>query len=372
MITGHKPSAGCIPYPGSPTQLPLASVPVCLDCTEAKGKRFLPTCITCASTPDPTSCTSCIQSYYPRLVCRNKEYKDCYRPEYDNPCATCQTHSKSKAGLAKCLTCYSNPQQRQDCDACGGLAGAQDQEQCYSCASALKNSSSDQEGGCGTCFATTRGPARQQCLQCVLNPSTPMAARRLCATCSDPKLSDDQRQRCFACVTAPGAGPACQQCSAATATAAGFQQCLRCYRNKGSSMDCEDCLNAVPTAEVTPPGSRRAAAGNSSRVAYGMMADLAKARCFQCVVNSKLQVFPGAPLAPLSSCRSCYDPKNNLAACLSCNQDPKVPTAAKSWCAGCSGLGTPAKRAACLQCLRTKRVDSGDYGTACGLSKRLL
>jgi hypothetical protein len=61
-----------------------------MNCIESKGRRFSGTCITCASSSDPSKCIKCLDTFYPKLTCATADYNNCYKPDFDNPCATCQ------------------------------------------------------------------------------------------------------------------------------------------------------------------------------------------------------------------------------------------------------------------------------------------
>jgi hypothetical protein len=78
-----------------------------MSCIDAKGKRFSGPCITCSTSPDPSKCIKCLDSFYPKLTCTTAEYNNCYKPDFDNPCATCQKVSASS--YDQCVTCFGKP-----------------------------------------------------------------------------------------------------------------------------------------------------------------------------------------------------------------------------------------------------------------------
>jgi hypothetical protein len=333
----------CINHPAAKQQIPLAATRSCMDCATAKGRRFLPTCLTCALAPDPSSCNTCLSSFYPRMICRSSSYSNCYKPDFDNPCARCQAVAQGSSQLqSACLECYATPNRRQDCDSCGHLASAEEKQACYACAAKVPQQDSTMTS-CALCFNNMpAGPARQQCLSCVMNPATPLAARRVCASCSGNELgtmSSDQQGRCLRCLSSPAGGEACYRCAQATSSQAAFEQCMACNQDTANGLDCAECSMLGSDAD--------------------------RSSCYRCVMSSKLVLPEDAPLSPLGTCAECFSSGVDKSACMLCNLDTSISTNAKSWCTGCAAKPA-AKQSACLACLRTKH-ETPEYGSACGL-----
>lgn len=257
--------------------------------------------------------------------------------------------TKSPKAYEHCIKCYHRPASANDCDTCGGLQAADEQEQCFACAAAAPATG---RGGCGGCFASApKGAARDECLACVLDKST-AGARDLCAACSGADMDAAARGRCLKCVRGgSGAGGAgCASCARAAKGGAVFDACLACFSSPDSGPDCQDCNMLEKEAD--------------------------KGRCYRCVSASKLQAPEDAAAAPLGSCAACINTPNE-AACVACNADAAVPTVAKGWCSGCtagggggSGAGAGDKAAACVGCLKQKlKADAtaDDYQEKCGI-----
>lgn len=345
-VLDSQPCSSCISFPGAQTQISIGVTGVCMDCVTTKGKRFAGTCLTCAATPNANKCIACLDQFYPKHICKTNEYRDCYKPDFDNPCATCQ--SGSPAAYDSCIACYARPASKQDCDSCNQMSAKGDpQQQCFTCSLQAQAQHSDAPGGCGLCFSHSRSPAAlKQCLGCVASNKTGASVRQYCSLCSSSDLDDKQGNRCFACLAGAAASPACSSCSRAAMSDVAFNSCMACYGRPDNLPDCQDCA----TLEV---------AGASSQ-------DASRGKCFDCVVASSLVVPRDAAFAPLGSCAACFTGVKDPAQCLSCNTSPDTSTAAKTWCSICASSASASSRAACVKCLQTNRLDASDkYQQTC-------
>lgn len=350
-VLDDQSCSSCVAHPTAATRVKLAAMDGCIGCVQARGKRFTGTCLTCAVTPDPSKCYSCLASFYPKHLCRTTTYLDCYKPDFDNPCASCQ--SGAPAAYSSCIRCYGTPSSRADCDSCSQLPGADAQQQCYACSKTAAAAHSDTPGGCGVCFAQSSSPAAQKaCLACVTNKSTAQDNRQHCSLCSSGDLSEAQTRRCYSCVSSKAGSASCADCSRATSSDAAFAACMACYANPNNGPDCADCS----TLEV--PGSAAAW-------------DAARKQCYGCVTASKLVAPEDAGFAPLGSCASCFTASGDTARCVACNTSPATPVAAKSWCLSCSmagGSSSSGSGGGCVKCLQSSKLASADdYKKKCKL-----
>lgn len=340
--------SSCVAYPGAATQIKLAAVSGCISCVRSKGKRFTGTCLTCSMTPDPSKCFTCLSRFYPEKMCKTSTYENCYKPDYDNPCASCQNGAAD--AYDSCITCYDQPSAKADCDACSALADKKGQPQCYACGGKTEAASGDASGGCGLCFAHSQNAERQkQCIQCVTRSSTPEANKQHCHLCASTDLTQEQARQCYKCLASPSGSPACSTCAQATVSDASFDSCLKCYSKPDNGPDCDEC-SALQAPSTLGPW------------------DETRKQCFDCVSASNLVAPENAGFAPLGSCAACFTSTGTLDVCVACNTSPNTSVAAKSWCGGCSSLGEAAKTEACFSCLHTNNLSSAvDYIQKCGL-----
>jgi hypothetical protein len=296
---------------------------------------------------DPSKCITCLDGFFPQLTCRTAAYEDCYKPDWDNPCATCQR--AAPGSYQPCIACYGRPKSKADCDSCAAVGTAAAQKQCFACSAKVLATSSGTPGGCGGCFTHSRSPASlTQCLSCVGGDATAPGLRQHCSLCSAPGLSDAQAARCFKCLAGKGGSAACAVCSASASSDAAFAACLACRADPANGPDCRDC-DSLSTGSALP------ADGEALRK-----------KCYDCVVGSKLVVPTGAGAAALGSCQACFSvPGADAGRCVACNTNPLVPTLAKSWCVACAGK--PAvQREACIKCL----ASNSKLGSAADVSKQ--
>lgn len=316
----------------------------CIDCSNNLGKRFVPSCLTCAMTDNPGRCSSCLKMFYPAMTCRSASYANCYKPDLDNPCQRCETGAAGAGPYEKCIACFLEPKKRADCETCTTTKSAAEQQQCYACTSKAKYDSSEQAGGCGGCFTqTTPGPLRTQCLSCA--SAVPVLQQRYCSTCVATSMTSNQTARCFKCLRTSQAGAACQECAIVTSTDAAYSKCVACNADANNRPDCHDC-SALTT-------------------------DAARVKCYSCVLSSKLKAPADAGMTPLSSCSQCIGTAHE-ADCVACNMEQKVPAAVKAWCAGCMTVaGAAGSRQTCVKCLQqTKLADVSTYAKVCNIAKR--
>lgn len=318
-----------------------------MGCIEARGRRFSGTCITCSSSPDPSKCIKCLDTFYPKLTCTTAEYSNCYKPDFDNPCATCQKVASSS--YEQCVSCFTKPSSKVDCETCSVLSGPTAQSACFKC-SAKNPSGGSSSGGCGLCYAHSKNTALlNQCVNCIADDTTTAEKRGVCSLCADSSLSNEQSARCFNCLGGKTGGSGCSTCSTAATTAPAFNSCLSCRGDPANGPDCRDCQDL---------GSSLAPAAR----------DALRKRCWDCVAASKLVVPAGAGSAPLGSCGSCFaSPTSDSAFCVACNTNPAVQSIAKSWCIACS-IKPASEREACVKCLASNKLTSAyDYKAKCKL-----
>lgn len=340
-VLDRQPCASCIPYPGLNIQLTTAAQGSCMGCVEARGKRFTGSCLTCSSSADPGKCLKCLDTFYPKMTCTTAEYKDCYKPDFDNPCATCQKVAASNYDT--CISCFSSPKQRVDCESCSALGSPTAQSQCFGCTSKVPALNSETPGGCGLCYTQSKNAAvLSQCVTCLTDAGTTADKRRFCSLCSSSQLSGDQSAQCFKCLEGSSGSTGCSSCSTAASSPAAVNSCMACHNSKVNGPDCRDCSNL---------GSSLAPAAR----------DALRKRCWDCVVASKLELYPEAGSASLGSCQACFagDPAN-LNECVSCNTNPLVSSVAKSWCVACA-LKPSNARGGCIKCLSSNKLPN-TYG----------
>lgn len=346
-----KACASCVPYPGSVTKLALPALGSCMSCVEGKGKRFTGACLTCAASKEPGKCITCLDSFYPKLICRTNEYVDCYKPDFDNPCATCQ--NVGGGSYEQCISCYSRPKSKPDCDNCAVLSTQTAQQQCFTCSAKEPGSSSSSPGGCGTCFTHSKNPATlSQCLQCITSSSVNHALHQYCNLCASPELSEPQGNRCFKCLAGKDGGPACSMCARSASNEAAFAACMSCRANPANTPDCRDCDtlgSGLPVAD----------------------AEALRKKCYECVSASKLVVPPNAGSAPLGSCQACFSVKGaDVGQCVACNGNSAVPSLAKGACVDCSTKAAGA-RDTCVKCLasssNSKLTSAYDFRKKCSV-----
>jgi hypothetical protein len=164
----------------------------------ALPRRFSGTCITCSSSPDPSKCIKCLDSFYPKLTCTSAEYSNCYKPDFDNPCATCQKVATSS--YDQCVSCFTKPSSKVDCKTCSVLSGPTAQCACFKC-SAKNPSGGSNSGGCGLCYAHSKNTALlNQCVHCLTDDRrgdhTTLEQRGVCSLCALERLEPHQRAVC--------------------------------------------------------------------------------------------------------------------------------------------------------------------------------
>lgn len=344
-VLNREPCATCIPYPGTATTLATPAQGRCMNCIAAKGKRFAGSCITCSISPDPSKCIKCLDSFFPKMTCTTADYNGCYKPDFDNPCAMCQ--KVSGTSYDSCISCFSNPKSKVDCESCSVLSSPTAQSTCFSCSAKVPSSTSGAQGGCGLCFAHSKNTATlNQCVSCLTAAGT-SSKRGYCSLCSSSELTGEQSARCFKCLEGKSGSAGCSTCATKATSAAAFDSCMMCHADKANGPDCHDCETL---------GSNLAPAAR----------DAMRKRCWECVVSSKLVVPQNAGSAPLGSCQSCFASSSaDTAACVSCNTNPLVPTIAKGWCIACAAKPA-AERDACVKCLAANKLPSTpDYRAKC-------
>eukprot|EP00878_Enallax_costatus_P020246 GHUV01021396.1.p1 GENE.GHUV01021396.1~~GHUV01021396.1.p1 ORF type:complete len:297 (+),score=14.62 GHUV01021396.1:366-1256(+) len=295
-------------------------------------------------------CFTCLGDFYPAMMCKTSTYLDCYKPDYDNPCASCQ--NGAAYAYNSCIECYKKPAGKPDCDFCSELADEKGQLPCYSCSKQSQTVHSDVPGGCGLCFAHSKDARTQQeCIECVVSNKTAKGNKQHCHLCASTDLTPQQATLCYKCLASPLGSPDCSTCAAATNSETAFTSCMTCYNNSNNGPDCDECSDLLP---------------------FHGDVDASRKQCYGCVTASKLIVPEDAGFAPLGSCSACLSTKGDQAACIACNINPKISVAAKSWCNSCSSIGDVfdvAKRSACFSCLETRLKQSSEYQTKCGLSR---
>lgn len=319
-----------------------------MSCVEAKGKRFMGSCVTCATSSDASKCIKCLDNFFPRMICTTSEYKNCYKPDFDNPCAACA--KVSAANYDACISCFSKPTAKVDCESCSALQSPTAQSTCFTCNAKNPTKDSNTPGGCGLCFSRSKNTASlNQCVSCLTDETTTPEKRKVCSMCSSSELSGEQSARCFSCLEGKSGNSGCSVCSTAATTGPAFDSCMSCHSNSVNGPDCHECNslgnNVAPTAR-----------------------DALRKQCWDCVVASKLVVPDGAGSAPLGSCSSCFaSSSTNQKACVACNTNPLVPTVAKSWCVACA-IKAAGQQESCVKCLgANKLTNTGDYRTKCSI-----
>lgn len=342
----RQPCGICVPYPGAQTLLATPAQGPCMSCVEAKGKRFSGTCMSCASSADPTKCIKCLDSFYPKLTCATSDYNNCYKPDFDNPCATCQKVPGSN--YEQCVSCFLKPASKVDCESCAVLSAASSQAACFKCSAKNPSASSNNPGGCGLCYAHSKNSVLlEQCVDCLTADSTTPEKRQVCSLCSAPGSTNEQSARCFKCLKGKAGNSGCSTCSSAATSGPAFDSCMTCRGNSANGPDCRDCESLG--ASLAP-----------------VARDALRERCWECVSESKLVVPANFGSAPLGSCSSCFASSSaDTASCVACNTNPAVPSLAKGWCIACS-TKPAAEREACVKCLAANKLTSAyDYKAKC-------
>ncbi|GBF88244.1 hypothetical protein Rsub_00956 [Raphidocelis subcapitata] len=180
----------------------------CLSCVAKRGQALAGECNECAQSRAPKRCFACLESFNLKLCKTGDEPVGSCRPRGDQtPCARCANGARSDEAFGSCLSCFSNTQRDGECAGCADLPGsAADQARCYGCVSKAGFKSFN-TFGCAQCYSAWVAPDRREaCLKCAESKSTPPAAKRHCATCSDggPRRGDAKgRASCIACLQSP-------------------------------------------------------------------------------------------------------------------------------------------------------------------------
>jgi hypothetical protein len=385
-----------------------------MSCIDAKGKRFSGPCITCSTSLDPTKCIKCLEGFYPKLTCTTAEYNNCYKPDFDNPCATCQKVSASS--YDQCVTCFGKPSSKVRVQLCTVSTAAvttgclalpvvhhyhysdffqDDAKEWWHFATigALHNGNTCElfntviglfadhvllpllphgacpcaQVDCESCSVLSSPTSQSSCFKCsAKNPSGSSSNAGGCGLCFTHSKNAAFLNQCLDCLTdqhtTAQKRQVCSLCSSSELTGEQSARCFKCLDGKTGNAGCSTCSTAATTSAAFDAcmGCRANANANGpdchdcDSLGSSLAAtarDALRKKCWECVSGSKLVVPQGAGSAPLGSCSSCFASSSaDTASCVACNTNPAITTIAKSWCIACA-VKPAGEREACMACL---------------------